>query len=101
MEYGTDREGGAVLDGLNPGDRPPYIQERVCTGTQEKLISLLHPWVPWKRHPEETHKVPQGAHTVHPTPPDHTKERGRSIIGPPPSDSKGQGSGGKEEHVDI
>ena len=93
VEHSTSGEGGAVPDGIHPGDGLPYIKERVSPGPQAQLISLLDPGVPLQLHPEGTHKVPWVAHVDTPPPPEHPNERGRDICGPPEGYPKDQGTG--------
>ena len=54
VNHGRNGEGGAVPDGLHPGYRRSYYQERVRPGTHAQLGSLLDPWVPPQRHSEGT-----------------------------------------------
>ena len=46
VDNGPDGDGGAVPDGLNPGDGPLSLHVRFYLGTQAQLGLLLDPWVP-------------------------------------------------------
>ena len=46
VEHVWDGEGGAVPDGLHPGDGPSSFQEHFRPGPLAQLGSLLDPWVP-------------------------------------------------------
>ena len=69
VDNGQSGEVGAVLDGLNPGYRPPSFQEHVRPGPQAQLISVHGLGVPPQRHTEGTHKVTQTSHMDPPRPP--------------------------------
>ena len=40
VDNGQAGKVGAVPDGLHPGYRPPYLQERFCLGPQAQIISV-------------------------------------------------------------
>ena len=46
VDYVLDEDGGAVPDGLYPGDEPQSLQEHVCLGPQSQLIYLHDLGVP-------------------------------------------------------
>ena len=65
---GQAGEGGAIIDGLHPGNGPPSLQENVRPGPQAQLRSVHGLGLPPQQHPEGTHKVPQALHIDTPRP---------------------------------
>ena len=63
----------------HPGYGPPDLQERICLGPQEQLVSLHDPLVSPQRHPEGKLAVSWTEHTATPPHPGHTN-KGRPIL---------------------
>ena len=57
-------KGGAVPDGLHPGDGPPSFQERRSPGPSAQLGPLHGPGLPAKRPPDGAQEIPGREKTV-------------------------------------
>ena len=55
----SERKGGAVPDGLHPGDGPPSHQECRRPGILAQLRPLHGPGLPAKRPPDRAQEIPQ------------------------------------------
>ena len=57
MGGALERKGGAVPDGLHPGDGPPFLQECRRPGPPQQLGPLYVPGLPVKRLPDGAQEV--------------------------------------------
>ena len=101
VDHGAVGDGGAVTDGLYPGDVPHSLQERACLGTQAQLRLLHDLGVPPQCHPEGAQEVPWEAHTDPSLAPDHPDKRGKTCRGSLAGNTKTKDAGGTEERMDI
>ena len=99
VEHGTVGGGGAVPDGLHPGDISSYLQKCDRPGPTAQLVPLYGPRSPPQRPPEVTHRVLQSAHAYPPPASDHPDEGGRTLCGPTEGYPKTKGLGFQEERV--
>ena len=64
MGDASERKGGAVTDGLHPGDGPPSLWECIRPGTSAQLGPLYGPGLPAKRLPNGAQEVFRGKEAV-------------------------------------
>ena len=64
MADASERKGGAVPDGLHPGDGPPSLREFRCPGPLAQLVPLYGPGLPAKHLPDGAQEVSRGEEMV-------------------------------------
>ena len=94
-------KGGAVPDGLHPGDGLPYFQERRSPGLSAQLGPLHGPGFPAERPPDGAQEIPGREETVAGEATGGTNKDGPTFCGSTESRTEGATARGETKRLDL
>ena len=94
-------KGGAVPDGLHPGDGPPSFQERCSQGPSAQLGPLPGPGLSSERPPDGAQEIPRREETVAGEAAGRTNEDGSTFRGSTESRTEGATERGETKRLNL